>query len=581
MVKRVINFMYFISVKNKRVFSILVVFLLIFSAFTVYYNVHGKNLNLSSKIENREYITHFNNKTNFGAVNVSNFKISSNQKECNYTVPITFNSSIRYFQKGYIYQQLIQLNRSKIPQINSKFSNLYFTYGNGSKIYAWIMNIIGNIANIWLRLIFSLNLTIWINIGPKNLSLFGNYSFLGYSVSFFNAPLVFGTPKVPRAWDFSGTSLPNGFVNLNTNYTVNDGLYISGETAHYAKIKVSGTYSNNTGILTNMQVSKNGHTNIRQSFDYKLKGQEESSTNFWFVNGTEFTFATENRGPSINTGLINYGYNVIGINDSLDKNLAYGTLNNLVFSGTNTPSINASDYSNFMYCIGGSYFERYANYSWIVIRTIPPSNIMPAFAIGTIQNTYTVIFRSINLPRNNNWYINVTGHGNTETFLTTQSEFSINLQKGEYSYVVGNSTMYYPVSRIGHLNLNGSSIIIPVKFDEFAFLKIILTPWYSSLILKGRIIPVSGWIYNNNGLLQSEVFNLSLFPGNYSIKAIGNGYYKFFKNITLSSGRLLSINVTLSPRTSNFKYQYVEILTVFSAAMFGSIIYLSTKKRRK
>ena len=563
--------------KDRRLLSFIVIFILVLNTLTVDYGAKDNALNISTISVNHQYIYYNKTYSKDGGIQENSFKILSNQKQCNYTLPITFNSSVNHFQKGYIYQQLIQLNRSKIPEINSKFSNLYFSYGNGTKIYAWIMNITGNTANIWLRLKFNQNFKLWINIGPKNLSLFGNNSFLGYGVLFFNAPLVFGTPRVPRAWDFAGTSLPNGFINSGTNYTVDNGLYISGGNTHYGTIFIPGTYNNNTGILADMQISANGHSRIGQNFYYIDNGTRTYSANFWYFYNSYY-FTSENRGPNVNTEISNYGYNVIGINDSLRRNVAYGSFDDFTFSEPNTPVSNASHFSDYTYSIGSSYYEQFSNYSWVVIRTIPPCNIMPKYLIGKIQKTYSVIFKSENLPKSSDWYINVTGDQMKETFFVTQLEFTINLQKGGYSYEIGNSTSYYPVNPVVNFNLSGNTIIIPVKFDEFAFLRVFITPWSSSLILNGKVASASEWVYNN-GFLRSAIYCDSMLPGNYNIKIDENDYYNYSENVTLSSGKLLSLNITLSPKTTSFNYNYMTIFIVIIVVSFSSIFYLTRRRR--
>lgn len=569
-----------ISKKDKWVFSLLVVFILVFSAFTVGYSYQGKDLNLSLNIENEVRISQIKNNFDFGVIREKGFEILSNQKQCNYTVPITFNSTLHHLRKGYIYQQLIQLNRSRIPEINSKFSNLYFSYGNGSIIYAWIMNVTGNIANIWLKLSFQAILTIYLNIGPMDLSLFGSSTCLGYKNYFFNAPLVFGNSTSPHAWDFSGTSLPNGFINSGTTYTVNNGLYISGETIHYGTIYIPGIYDNNTGIISDMQISSNGHSRLSQSFYYVEKGVRKHSFNFWYLVQGKFSFASEGRGPTNNSEISNYGYNIIGINDNLDKNIVCGTFDNLTFLDANTDISDSSHFTDYTYYIGDAYDEQYSNYSWVVIRTTPPNNIYPQYSIGKIHKTYSVIFRSGNLPIGSDWYINVTGNQTKETFFVTQSQFTINLQNGGYSYEVGNSTSYYPVSYGGHFNLSSNAIIITVKFDRFAFLRVLVTPWFSSVMLNGKRAFVSEWVYDENGLLHSAIYCISILPGNYTINVEENHYRTYSENVSLSSGKLLSLNITLSPKTTGVNYSYLAVFIIIAVVSFSSILYLSKRGRK-
>lgn len=552
MSKSIRNFIFELKVKNKLLVPLFMIFILLFSLLPVYYHIEGNSSNLSLLASSQLKIDYSNDNFGSGLEDHNSVQNISSQAPENYTLPIYITSLIQNISTEYCYQQFIVLNRTLIPEINSNFSNFYFSYTNGTRIYSWIMNSTVNIANIWLRLNFHPTLTIYLNIGPKNLSLFGNSSFVGYARQYFNAPLVFGNTTSPYAWDFAGAHLPNGFINYFTRYIVNNGLYIFGKTAHYAKIELLGNYNNNTGILTNIQISQNGHTNIRQTFDYKIKGQEESLTNFWFINGSQFAFATEDRGPTNNTGIYNnYSYNVIGINDSLNTNLACGTFNNLVFSGTNTPISNASYFSDFTYCLGGSYDEQYANYSWVIIRTLPPDNIMPSYFFGKIQQTYTVIFLAKNLPNQSPWSINITHSISTETFSSIQPKFVINIPNGTYSFVVGNSSKYYPIQTKGIFQLDGKSVIILIPFAEFASLNVTITPPTSVLTINGNIVYPSAWIYKPDGFLESSIHNKLLKPGYYTLIVKDSGYHSFSENIRLTSGELLVLNVTLTHVKNN------------------------------
>ena len=573
------NFTLKIRLKDVRMFTFFMVLILAFSLSAVYYDVQGSMLNSSLQIANQEHNYYLKSSFYSGKDNTNSFENMSNQLQDNYTLPITFNSSDRQVPRNYCYQQLIELNRASIPEINTNFSNFYFSYSNGSKIYAWIMNVTGEMANIWLRLKFQPSFTIYINIGPKNLSLFGNSSFLGYGVLFFNAPLVFGNSTSSNAWDFSGTSLPNGFVNSGTNYTVDNGLYISGGTGHYASIYIPGTYANNTGILTDMQISSNGYSGMIQRFYYMDNGTRTYSANLWRLRAGDFIFVSENGGQTNHTRISNYGYNVIGMNNSLNTNMAYGTFNNLLFSEPNTPKANASYFSDFTYALGNAYNEQYANYSWVIIRTLPPSNIMPVYSLGIIQKTYTVLFISENLPNTATWFINITSNLSMKTFSSIKPRFAIDLPNGTYLYAIGNSSLYYPVYSKGTFNVNGRAMIIHIEFNEFGFLNVISIPWSSILLINGKAVSFSEWIYDDKGFLQSGIYNGSLLPGNYTIKIEENGYYNYSENVSLSSGKLLSISVTLSPITSSFRYSYITIPIIIAAAF--SLIFVFVLEFRK
>lgn len=570
------KFIFNIKIKIKRLFPLLGIIILVFSPLTVYYHAQGNSSNLSLRTSVQEHTDFLSSNFVSKPDNNDRFQNISGQAQENYTVPITFTSSSQHLPRDYCYQQFIVLNRASIPEINSNFSNFYFSYSNGTGIYAWIMNVTGNNANIWLKLNFQPILTIYLNIGPEKQSLFGKSSFLGFGTHFFNAPLVFGNSTSPNAWDFAGSSLPAGFVNENTNYTVDDGLYISGETAHYGEILIPGTYSNDTGILTDMQISSNGHSRVGQVYYYMVNGTKTFSENFWFVDGSYFAFASENRGPINDTYLRNYNYNIFGINDSLSTDTAYGTYNGSAFSNPEFSSI-----FDVSYYLGSSYDEQYANYSWVVIRTLPTNNVMPVYSFGIIEKTYTVIFKSENLPSTTTWVINIADNQSVEAFSSSKPEFKINLPNGTYSYAIGNSSKYYPIYSEGAFKLNGNPILVPIKFNEFGFLEVISTPWSSLLTINGRSASYSEWIYNNKGFLESGIYNGTLLPGNYTIKIEDIGYLNFSVNVNLSSGELSFLNVTLKPVKNNSILLIAAPSLAIASVAIGLIYYSFYRRKNK
>lgn len=228
------------------------------------------------------------------------------QEQVDYLVPVIFNIRSESSHTSYSYQQLIGINRTYFPEINPSFSNIFFSYANGSLISAWVQNVSNLSAYLWLRLNYASKI-IYMEIVGVNDSLFNSTGYIGSGVRYFNAPMVFGNSTSPNAWDFAGTSLPAGFVNHNTNYTVDNGLYISGRTAHYAYIAIPGTYGNNTGILADMQISSNGRSRIMQTFYYMDNGTETHSFNCWFFYGeAEYSFGSEGREIYYLTGISNY-----------------------------------------------------------------------------------------------------------------------------------------------------------------------------------------------------------------------------------------------------------------------------------
>jgi hypothetical protein len=97
----------------------------------------------------------------------------------------------------------------------------------------------------------------------------------------------------------------------------------------------------------------------------------------------------------------------------------------------------------------------------------------------------------------------------------------------------------------GKFIVSGKPLSINVSFIEAAVIRGVVTPRSSQLLINGKAVHYSEWIYDNKGFLVSGIFNLSLHPGNYSLEASNKGYYNFIRNFTLESGEVLVINVTL------------------------------------
>ena len=274
---------------------------------------------------------------------------------------------------------------------------------------------------------------------------------------------------------------------------------------------------------------------------------------------------------------------MLGINDSLNTNKAYGTFNNQIFSEPNTPISNASDFSDFTYQIGNSYDEQYSNVSWVVIRTLPPDDMMPSYEFGKMERANIVTFTENGIENGIPWYVNISGNISPSSGLIYGANYSFYLPNGRYTYSVG-SIFYFPNMSEGVIRINGTSINISVNFQKYATIKALVTPWSSSAAIGGNKISYSGWIYNKSGFLVSGTFNLTMRPGNYTIIIEDNGHRTFHENISLSSGELLFLNVTLPPLKSNIISPIVLssfVVAAVAIALIALILYMRHRRRKR
>ena len=142
--------------------------------------------------------------------------------------------SAPYVNKNLTYQQLFYLNRS-LQGINTNLSNILFTYGDGTPIYAFIQSIsngTNGTTKVWLRLNGECSTILHMIVFKHNVSLFGEYLGEAPSLSpsygeYFNAPHVFGNATSPNAWDWVNSY--EGWVTTNASATyVHNGINVNG-----------------------------------------------------------------------------------------------------------------------------------------------------------------------------------------------------------------------------------------------------------------------------------------------------------------------------------------------------------------
>ncbi len=126
--------------------------------------------------QNHNYIFPLNNLTYSQVSN--NGKISVVTSQYSYE-SYPFEISVNKSEKSLTYDQVISLNRSNIPNINSNFSNIMFYYSNGTAIPAYIYNIENTTAHMYLKITGEVNRTIYLRVYPYNSMLFSSNGDIG------------------------------------------------------------------------------------------------------------------------------------------------------------------------------------------------------------------------------------------------------------------------------------------------------------------------------------------------------------------------------------------------------------------
>ena len=123
------------------------------------YAIYKFNVSSSIVNINPNYFKYYGNLTYHAAINnLTTSVLSYNEYPVNITSK-TINTS------GY-FDYKIEVNRYALVDINSNFSNLLFTYKNGTIIPAWIKNIYNGTATIYLKLVGEIDRTIYLRIYP-------------------------------------------------------------------------------------------------------------------------------------------------------------------------------------------------------------------------------------------------------------------------------------------------------------------------------------------------------------------------------------------------------------------------------
>ena len=116
------------------------------------------------------------------------------------------------------YQQLLTISNPSQYGINTAGSNLQFSAGNGTLLYAWIQSINSTSMQVWIKNYYG-NSVIDLQVLPSFENLFSANGYIGYGITYFNAYKVF-----EYATDFNNLT---GWTITNTKY------YLYNDTLSY------------------------------------------------------------------------------------------------------------------------------------------------------------------------------------------------------------------------------------------------------------------------------------------------------------------------------------------------------------
>ena len=318
------------------------------------------------------------------------------------------------------FQQMINISSSdngwtyiNTNQTTAFGQNVEFFYANGTIIPSWLENYTSTHALWWVKvgsIAANSKLTIYMGFANKTTNLFNNKT-TGEApqLSSTYAEYDDGANVFTNYWNFAGTSLPSGWNVSGTDYSVNNGISISGSSpATY--IQTSNTYNPETQIV-DIYSYVNGLDNSGDYFQgYAQSGAGEPQ---YLISdrgggGTSYTLTNYNGTESAVdiAGGSTTSYQVWSVWISTTE--SYATLN------YGTPATLSTDFtaetSAYILLFQTNSNTQYTK--WVDVRAYPPNGVMPSVSFGSVQSTTITL------------YLNGVSDANTSITYGTQSNFT-------------------------------------------------------------------------------------------------------------------------------------------------------------
>jgi len=147
--------------------------------------------------------------------------------------------------------------------------------------------------------------------------------------------------------------------------------------------------------------------------------------------------------------------------------------------------------------------------------------------------TYVAQFSETGLPSGSPWILNLAG----TNYSSTSPSFTFNLPNGTYSFAVYTSVPYAPTPPNGSLLISGGKSSLFVAFT-------VLPGTLHGTVGPGAPTMLIG---NHSVVVVNGTYSASLPPGSYTVYVTAPGYEPYRKNLTLSPGELLLLDIRLTP----------------------------------
>lgn len=152
---------------------------------------------------------------------------------------------------------------------------------------------------------------------------------------------------------------------------------------------------------------------------------------------------------------------------------------------------------------------------------------------------------------------------------STSSSMNFQEMNGTYHFNPSNLSSYYTENYTVSVLVNGKNIQVTVYYEHYAYISGTVSPSDATVSINGKQVAV-----NNNGQ-----FNVSVTAGKYSIVASDTGYHTNETNISLVSGQVKDLQISLSKPGGGSLGEYGAIAGLVVAIAGGGSYFLLRRRR--
>ncbi|MHB8553896.1 MAG: hypothetical protein ACYDAO_09985, partial [Thermoplasmataceae archaeon] len=478
--------------------------------------------------------------------------------------------------------------------INSQFSDIQFVYSNGTHIYAWIQDISGSTATIWLKLYSDVNQTINMEVYPQSVNLLNATGYLGEA------------PNINRAkdngysvFDTSGAFYEN-FNNLTDYNKYFSGGAINGNVSNGLKITngISGGPDGNN-VVTNILFNESNSILISNGyFAYKDASYGRIGLFYTPVTDTSWISGNFHYGLSYNNSAV-----IPFASSATNNNLSYTFQ---IWHINGVPSaiqegngvyykVTATGVYSGIFPIAIQLNSGVAEINYTAIANVP-HDVMPSVSIGSAQavnlhqyyqqlisltnpQSYGINSVSSNfyvaLPNNTLLYTWIQSYNSTS--LTMWVKMSYNTAQVELQVLPSFENV---LSATGYL---GEASWITTSDNNY---KLVFSQYQTNLNINatGEIFPYFG-SYNGNSNLTAMIFSISsitsfnyfdLYNGSFQPNIYNSSGFIYGKNAFTNEG---DFNSTIPFNKLSYGVLYTDVNSAGTTVYFmlnGKVFYLNT-----